>query len=122
MEQLTAVLDTASSKAETAALFDAWTFQMSEQLNESFGVEHVDDLEPQLMAFLDFLQGPGELNPSKREEVIHLVNVLEACKAKQTYRRLPNLRYRDLNLARGGVPNLSPPLAKFKPPPPPCLI
>ena len=58
---------------------------MSEQLNESFGVDHLDDLEPQLMAFLSFLEGPSELNPRERCEVIHLVNLLEACKAKQTY-------------------------------------
>ena len=49
------------------------TNQMSEQLNESFGVDHLDDLEPQLMAFLSFLEQPGELNPSERCEVIHLL-------------------------------------------------
>ena len=65
-------------------MLDAWTFQRSEQLNEQFEVESINDLEPQLQALVSHLE-TGPPTCDLQAEPGLCVLQLEACKAKQTY-------------------------------------
>ena len=85
LEQLAAALEPAANQAEAASMFDAFTYQLGDGVNDQFGVDYPDELGEKVDAFITHINQVAERPRGEGSmEALHVCH-LEACKAKQTY-------------------------------------